>query len=63
MQLVPTFTESGGHLSVPALAGTAATRQTAVYPTMVYLRTAFMVSPVPLGSNPNADLPGPQSER
>jgi len=30
MQLLPTFTESGGHLSVPAVTGTAATTQTAV---------------------------------
>jgi hypothetical protein len=27
MQLVPTFTESGGHLSVPAPTGMAPTRQ------------------------------------
>ena len=29
MQTFPTFTESGGHLRVPAPAGTAATRATA----------------------------------
>src|SRR5215468_8285890 len=44
MQTFPTFTESGGHLSVPAPAGTAAPRQTAVQPTTMYLRNAVMVS-------------------
>src|SRR5262249_47359744 len=45
MQTLPTFTESGGHLSVPAPAGTAATRQTAVQPTTMDLRNPFMVLP------------------
>src|SRR5262249_15750622 len=45
MQLVPTFTESGGHLSVPARAGAAATRHTTVQPMTTYLRTPGMVSP------------------
>src|SRR5262252_8469146 len=45
MQTLPTFTESGGHLSVPAPADTAATRQTAVQPTTMYLRNPVMVLP------------------
>src|SRR5262245_28181533 len=43
MQLLPAFTESGGHLSVPAPAGTAAATPTAVQPMTMYLRTPFMV--------------------
>src|SRR5215510_1934584 len=51
MQLVPTFTESGGHLSVPATTGTAAARQTAAQPTTMYLRIPFMVT-CPLSCDP-----------
>src|SRR5262249_48531365 len=54
MQVVPTFTESGGHRSA-APAGTAVTRQRAVQPTTVQLRTPFMVSPVPVLPIPLAD--------
>src|SRR5262249_51371646 len=43
MQAFPTFTESGGHLSVPPPAGTAATTETAVQPTTMYLRKPCMV--------------------
>src|SRR5262245_30674786 len=45
MHTVPTFTESGGHLTVPAPADTAAPRQTAVQPTTMYLRNPVMVLP------------------
>src|SRR5215469_13225890 len=45
MQTFPTFTESGGHLSVPAPADSAAARQTAVQPTTMYLRNPVMVLP------------------
>src|SRR5262249_30920491 len=45
MQTFPTFTESGGHLSVPAPAGTATARQTAVQPPTMYLRNSLIVSP------------------
>src|SRR5262245_59196207 len=43
MQTFPTFTESGGHLSVRAPAGTAAARQAAAHPRTGDIRSRFMV--------------------
>src|SRR5262249_57940190 len=46
MQTFPTFTESGGHLSVPAPAGMSTARHTAAAPPRPQLRQYFTILPV-----------------
>src|SRR5215475_3301188 len=48
MQTLPTFTESGGHLSVPAPADPAAARHTTATRTMPNTEGVFMVLTCPL---------------
>ena len=55
MQTLPTFTESGGHLGVPAPADRAAS-QTMVHTTTEHLRIAFMVAPDDSAGTAEADV-------